>query len=240
MHIFYCPDISQKPIVQLPESEMHHAVHVLRLITGDRIQLIDGTGKIYEAEIIAISKKHCAVNIISAKQEIKKWKIHIHIAVAPTKSSDRFDFFLEKATEIGINEITPLLCKNSERRKINTEKETQTVIAAMKQSGKAFLPKLNPLTDIKTFMQSQQNIKQQKYIAHCRDDAKKLFSKIIQPDRDILLLIGPEGDFTHEEILLAEKNNFTAVSLGEYRLRTETAAIAAVQTIHTILELHKK
>ncbi|MBC8045910.1 MAG: 16S rRNA (uracil(1498)-N(3))-methyltransferase [Fimbriimonadaceae bacterium] len=239
MYIFYCPEINLKQIISLPEKEMHHAVHVLRLKAGDQMQLIDGKGNIYAAEIIEISKRGCSVKIISTHQQKKENNFNLHIAIAPTKSSNRFDLFLEKVTEIGIDEITPLLCNNSERRKINIEKVEQTLIAAIKQSGRAYLPVLNPLTEFNAFIKDHENNTAQKFIAHCKSGQKQTLAHVLKPNSDVTILIGPEGDFTTDEIDIAMKNKFVPASLGSYRLRTETAGIVTCQTIHTISEIHQ-
>jgi 16S rRNA (uracil1498-N3)-methyltransferase len=216
---------------------MHHALHVLRMKEGDFLQLTNGEGAIIVTEIISAGKKVCVVKTLATHVQEKKYSFTLHIAIAPTKSSDRLSFFLEKVTELGIDEISFLLCNNSERRKVNHEKELQTLISAMKQSKYAYLPKLNIMKAFDDFIQEQSLNPAQKFIAHCRETGKKNFSKTLKPGKDILLLIGPEGDFTEQEIFIAGKNNFIPVSLGESRLRTETAGIAACVITHVINEM---
>lgn len=237
MHNFYCPGIAGQKIIRLPDSELHHALHVMRLKQGETVHLLDGTGNVYTGEIISIHKKECLVQISHTDLQQKNRKIHIHLAVAPVKSADRLAFMLEKCTELGIDEITPLRCRNSERSRFNQEKEMHVVISAIKQSGNAWMPILHEYTDISTFLSSP-DLPAQRYIAHCREGDKQHFEKAVNAQHDIVLMIGPEGDFSREEILQAEKNKFTPVSLGSARLRTETAAIAAVQTIHILSALH--
>jgi 16S rRNA (uracil1498-N3)-methyltransferase len=232
MHLFYHPEITSGNANTLPETEMHHAVHVLRMKPGETLYITDGQGNIYTTKITDIATKKCAFEILSEVKQSKEWTHTFHMAIAPTKSSDRFDFFLEKAVELGIDEITPLICNNSERRKLNIEKAQQTLIAAMKQSNRAYLPVLHAVTHYKTFIEETKIFDAGKYIAHCAATERKPFIHTLEADNNVLLLIGPEGDFTTEEIQLAEKNNFTSVSLGEMRLRTETAGIFALQAIH--------
>ncbi|MBC8173102.1 MAG: 16S rRNA (uracil(1498)-N(3))-methyltransferase, partial [Chitinophagales bacterium] len=211
MHTFYVPATDDTPIIFLPATEMHHAIHVLRLAAGEKIQLIDGTGNLYVAEIIEAGKKTCGVKILSKQFISKQWHFHLHIAIAPTKSTDRFDFFVEKVTEMGIDEITPLLCQNSERKKINIEKEKLTLLAAVKQSGKTFLPKFSELITFEKFITDLRGHPVSKYIAYCSNEHKIELSEAYKSKQNALILIGPEGDFKKEEIELAIKNNFTPV-----------------------------
>lgn len=229
-HTFFCPEIDQG---YLTEDESNHAVRVLRLKENDYINLIDGKGKFAHARIIHADKRKLGFEIESKKFQEKN-KSSIHIAIAPTKSLDRFNFFIEKAIEIGVNRITPIRTSNSERKQLNSEKIEKHAISAMKQSGNYYLPKLDEMIDFNTFIQAQDN-KNQRFIAHCESDDKKVELKSqVDPLKDTLILIGPEGDFTKEEINLAKENHFLPVSLGENRLRTETAGIVACLTL-TIL-----
>jgi 16S rRNA (uracil1498-N3)-methyltransferase len=226
-HTFFCEDID---IGQLSEEESHHAFKVLRLKINDQITVIDGKGYSVTAEIIEISKKSLSFNIID-KTELTEVLPQIHIAIAPTKNIDRFEFFLEKVTELGITEITPLLCSNSERKIIKDDRLKKIVLAATKQSGNLFLPKLNELTSFKTFIESETNV-ENNFIAHCENDESKNDLKQYVKNLDkICILIGPEGDFTKEEIILAQQKKFKPVSLGHTRLRTETAGIIACHTV---------
>jgi 16S rRNA (uracil1498-N3)-methyltransferase len=228
-HRFFCANPANG---FLDEDESGHALRVLRLNVGDNIELLDGKGNKHLATISETSKKQLFFQIISTeKQAQPNW--HIHIAIAPTKNIDRFEFFLEKCTEIGITQITPLLTKNSERKEIKAEKLQKTILSALKQSGHLFLPDLRPMVSLKDFLTRFSATDTQKFIAHCENDAEKiqLFDQVT-PSKKSVILIGPEGDFTTEEISLAKEAGFAAVSLGESRLRTETAGIVACLTVH--------
>lgn len=231
MQLFYTPDI-QGNNYQLDETESKHAVRVLRLANGDSIQLIDGKGNFYEARIVDAHPKKCRVEITKTVAEFGKRNHYLHLAVAPTKNIDRFEWFLEKATEIGIDEITPVLCEHSERKVIKDERLEKVIVSAMKQSLKAYLPKLNPLTPIKDLLNS--NFQGKKFIAHCYDQDKRELKNELDESTDNLVLIGPEGDFSEEEIQLALSKQFIPISLGESRLRTETAAVVACHTVNLL------
>lgn len=233
MHLFYTPDLSGD-LYHLNETESKHCVRVLRLNTNDHIHLIDGVGGFYSAKIIDPNPKKCKVEIIESKKEIGKRNYNIHIAIAPTKNMDRFEWFLEKATEIGIDEITPILCEHSERKVLKTDRLEKVIISAVKQSIKAYKPKLNDIIPIQEFL--SQEHKAEKYIAHCEENEKILLKNIYVKGQNTLILIGPEGDFSLNEIELAKKNNFQEISLGESRLRTETAGVVACHTINLLNE----
>lgn len=205
----------------LPKEESKHACKVLRLTSGTIIQLVNGKGDAYEAEIRIADQKACQV-LVTKHIEAQKDSHHIHIAIAPTKSNDRFEFFLEKATELGVHEITPIRSKNSERTVIKPERFEKVLKAAMKQSQRLFLPKLNPLTSFSDFIKQHDK----GCIAHCEDTQRYRFNDEVT-QMNCPILIGPEGDFTKEEITEAFKNNFKAVTLGKTRLRTETAGLYA-------------
>lgn len=228
-HTFFCPEIDS---LELDETEAGHALRVLRLKSKDIISVINGKGQRVEAEISEISKKKLTFRIIKevSSDEIKS---PLHIAIAPTKSNDRFNFFLEKSTELGLHEISPIHCSNSERKIFKREKAEKTLVSAMKQSGNLHLPKLNEMKPLKDFILCDYG-DAKKFIAHCDDDLqKKNFKDLIsQNDNKIIILIGPEGDFTPEEITLAKQNNFIPVTLGNTRLRTETAGIIACHTVY--------
>lgn len=221
MHLFY-GNIEDK-VAYLHENEAHHACKVLRLNIGDKLLTTNGKGILCEGEIISISRKECTVNI--TKKYHQDNYNHLHIAIAPTKSNDRFEFFLEKSTEIGINKITPLLSKNSERKKINLDRYKKVLIAAMKQSQNYYLPEIAELTSFEDFIKN--STAEQKYIAHCEDDTTKIDLKNNNKEIETIILIGPEGDFSPDEITIAKENNFKAITLGNTRLRTETAGIVA-------------
>lgn len=228
MHVFYTPDIQTN--AELPEEEAQHCTRVLRLTTGDEITLTDGKGSFYKAAITAATNKRCLVAIKETNYQEPLWPCHLHIAMAPTKNMDRNEWFAEKATEIGFNELTFLNCRFSERKVIKTERIEKILISAIKQSLKARLPILNEMTDFDSFI--VQDFKGQKFIAHCYEGEKPLLKKKIQKGEDVLVLIGPEGDFSEEEVDKAIKHGFIPISLGKSRLRTETAALVACHTMN--------
>ncbi|MCD7916268.1 MAG: 16S rRNA (uracil(1498)-N(3))-methyltransferase [Tannerellaceae bacterium] len=228
MQIFYAPDIAVNP--ELPTEEAQHAIRVLRLAEGHEILLTDGKGIFYNAVITRAHQKHCEVNVIKQWKQADLWNFHLHIAVAPTKNMDRLEWFVEKATEIGINRITLLNCRYSERKEVKLSRLEKIVVSAMKQSQKATLPVLSGMTPFRNFI--SQPFDGRKFIAHC-DSGKKLQLKDTYFSKEnALILIGPEGDFSGEEINLALEHGFEPVSLGESRLRTETAALVACHTVH--------
>lgn len=228
MHVFYTPDIPT--IAELPEEEAAHAVRVLRLQTGDEVMLTDGKGNFYRAEIGAATNKRCLVNIQETIPQEPLWSGHLHIGIAPTKNMDRTEWFVEKATEIGFDELTFLNCRFSERKVIKTERILKILVSAIKQSLKARLPKLNEMADFNQFI--TQHFNGQKFIAHCYEGEKPLLKDILQKGENALVLIGPEGDFSEEEVKKAIMNGFTPISLGRSRLRTETAALVACHILN--------
>lgn len=229
MQLFYVPDISGAEVI-LNETESKHAIRVLRLKTNDEIELVDGKGGFYKARIQDANPKKCQLNIIDSQKEFGKKDFHLHIAIAPTKNIDRTEWFLEKCTEIGIDEITPLLSEHSERKVIKPERLEKILVSAMKQSVKAYLPKLNELTKFSDLLQQATETK--KYIAHCNEGEKPHLKNLVQPGDKVLILIGPEGDFSPEEVDLALQNGFEAISLGDARLRTETAGVVACHIVN--------
>ncbi len=224
MHLFYTPDI-KATIYQLSEEESKHCVRVLRLKLGDKVNLIDGRGGFYLAEIIADHPKRTELHIVEAQQEYAKRNHYLHIAVAPTKNIDRFEWFLEKATEIGIDEITPIICDRSERKEVKIDRSNKIITTAIKQSLKAYHPLLNPQKSFKEFILGAKA--DVKYIAHCEENKKSELKDDFIKNINYLILIGPEGDFSPAEIELALQNGFVPITLGESRLRTETAALQA-------------
>lgn len=230
MQIFYAPNITTS--LELPESEAKHCTQVLRLQEGDTITITDGQGFFYEATLTVASKKKCRVRIDRTIEVEKLYPNHLHIAIAPTKRMERMEWWVEKATEIGIDEISFLNTQFSERRSINLERIEKKVISATKQSLKAHLPKINPMVDFHEFI--KQNLKEQKFIAHCYPTEKELFKKALHPHTDTVILIGPEGDFSEEEVLMATDKGYIPITLGEARLRTETAALVATHTFALI------
>ena len=229
MQLFYLEN-PENEIILSPE-ESKHATKVLRKKEGDILNFTDGKGNFYKAEITLADSRKCRLQIVSSKQKEKQHNYHLHIAIAPTKNMDRFEWFLEKATEIGIDEITPIICSRSERKVIKTERCNKILLSAMKQSLKFHLPKLNKAISLTDFI--KQDLKGAKYIAHCEDGEKNELKTVSKAEKT-LILIGPEGDFSPKEIELVLQNHFKAVSLGTSRLRTETAGIVAVHTINMI------
>jgi len=227
MHVFYTPDIEEGAATYaLNEEESRHCSKVLRLGIGDRVALVDGRGRLYEAEITSETKRQVTLTVISTTLAYQKRNHHLHIAVAPTKNMERLEWFLEKATEIGIDEITPIICAHSERKVIKEDRLVKVITAAVKQSLQAYHPKLNPAISFGEFIKKESV--GQKMIAHCIDDANRTYiSDIAQPHGNYLILIGPEGDFSPSEIDSALQSGFKPLTLGNTRLRTETAALAA-------------
>lgn len=228
MHVFYTPDIDTCP--ELPEEEAGHCLRVLRLGVGDEVMLTDGKGFFYKTVISAATGKRCQVKVVEKIEQEKFWKGHLHLAMAPTKNMDRIEWFAEKATEIGFDELSFLNCRFSERKVIKTERIEKIVVSAMKQSLKARKPIVNEMTDFAKFM--QRDFQGQKFIAHCYEGEKPSLKEVLKPGEDALVLIGPEGDFSPEEVQKAEALGFQPISLGKSRLRTETAALVAVHMMN--------
>jgi 16S rRNA (uracil1498-N3)-methyltransferase len=233
MHIFYTPELSGNTYT-LDESESKHCVRVLRLEQGDEIILVDGRGGMFTARIEDPNPKRCAVKVVKSELNYGLRSFSVHIAIAPTKNIERIEWFLEKATEIGIDRVTPLLCRFSERKEIKSDRLEKVMISAMKQSIKAKLPQLDPLTKFSEFI--AQPFEGQKFIAHCDEQHRDLLKKMIIPNQNYLILIGPEGDFSSEEIEKAMLAGFHPVSLGDSRLRTETAGVVACHTFNLMNE----
>lgn len=228
MHVFYTPDIANTQ--ELPEEEAGHCLRVLRLGIGDEVMLTDGRGFFYQAVISAATQKRCMVKIVSKTEQEPFWGGHLHLALAPTKNMDRMEWLAEKATEIGFDELTFLNCRFSERKVIKTDRIEKIVVSAVKQSLKARKPVVNEMTDFRKFM--ERDFSGQKFIAHCYEGEKPLLRDVLHPDEDAVILVGPEGDFSPEEVTLAMEKGFQPVSLGKSRLRTETAALVAVHLMN--------
>ncbi|MBP6284295.1 MAG: 16S rRNA (uracil(1498)-N(3))-methyltransferase [Paludibacteraceae bacterium] len=236
MHNFYCPDILSS--LELSEEESAHAVRVLRLSAGDTIRIFDGNGHIYMAIIEHAHAKHTKIRITETVFVPKNRNYRIHIAIAPTKNADRLEWFVEKACEIGVDRITPLICRYSERKNSKTERLQKIIIAAIKQSQQAYLPLLDEATPFDKLMGMLDN--EQRFIAHCYDDQTKIeLADMCEENKDVVIAIGPEGDFSEEEVNIAIRNNFKAVALGKNRLRTETAGVVATHTIHVLNQLKR-
>lgn len=225
MNIFYTPDISGFSYI-LNEEESKHCVRVLRLSVGAVIYLVDGVGGFYTAEITSDNPKKVILKILNVVTEYAKRNHYLHIAVAPTKNIDRLEWFLEKATELGIDELTPIITDRSERRVVKEDRLNKVITSAVKQSIKAYHPKMNDAISFDSFL--KQPFDGDKLIAHCIDnEEKKYISDLVIPFQKYLILIGPEGDFTPNEVEQALNKGFKPLTLGNNRLRTETAALAA-------------
>jgi len=236
MHLFYIENTQhidyQNEVIILQEEEARHAIKVLRLKLSDEVFATDGKGNWFQCIIGDIGKKHCSLRIQNHEQERGKIDYKIHIAVAPTKNIKRFEWFLEKATEMGIDEITPIITEHSERRDMKVERSNRVITSAMKQSLKAYHPKLNEPTKFTDFLKK---VKQEElYIAHLINDNQVDLKNEYKRNLDVCILIGPEGDFSNEEVEAAISRGFKAVRMGVERLRTETAALFAVANIHFV------
>ena len=235
MQLFYNPDINETTTqFSFEKEESKHIVKVLRKSVGDILHITNGKGWLFTAEITIPNINKCIANIVAKTLQPKR-QYHLHLAVSPTKMNDRYEWFLEKATEIGIDSITPIICDHSERKIIKPERFDKILQSAMKQSLSCYIPILNEAINFKDFI--KQDFKGDLYIAHCDDTDRKSLKQQLKPNKTITILIGPEGDFSTNEIQLALKNKFIPVTLGETRLRTETAAIVACHSVAFINEL---
>lgn len=222
--LFYCPDIAQIPI--LSEEESRHCLQVLRHNIGDKITIIDGKGYFWEAEIAGKQGKKCLLKVVGKYLDEKSQRnYYLHIAIAPTKNIERMEWLLEKCTEIGIDEVSFLLCKRSERKEIKLERLEKIIVQAAKQSRKAFLPKINEMQKLSVFLEDMKKQSQGKWIAHLEPAEKKTLGQIVQNNTSYAILLGPEGDFEQEEIAAAKLAGFESISLGNAVLRTETAGL---------------
>lgn len=236
MQLFYAPEISL-PRYTLPEEESKHCVRVLRMTVGDELHLTDGKGNMYRCKVVSDNVKRCEVEVVETWPEYERMSYGLTMCVAPTKIIDRFEWFLEKATEIGVSEVYPLECDHSERRQIKLEREEKVITAAVKQSLKAYHPVLHDLTSVRDII--AMDFEGEKYIAHCDSSfgERPYLGNLVKKGANTLILIGPEGDFSKEEINFALQNGFKAISLGRERLRTETAAVVATTVVATINKL---
>ena len=233
MQLFYAPEITL-PRYTLSEEESKHCVRVLRMEPGDELHITDGRGTMHRCKVVDANAKRCVVEVVESLHEYQKMDYELTIAIAPTKIIDRFEWFLEKSTEVGISEIYPIECEHSERRQIKHEREEKVVTAAVKQSLKAYHPKLHDLSSVRDVIAMP--FDGEKYIAHCNSSfgEREYLGRLIKKGGKVLILIGPEGDFSPEEITFALQNGFKPISLGKERLRTETAAVAATVMVATI------
>jgi len=236
MQLFYNPTIDETTQnFSFDKEESKHIVKVLRKKDTDILYVTNGLGLLFKTEITLASDNKCTVQILTVEKAAPS-KFQLHLAVAPTKMNDRYEWFLEKATEIGIHEITPIICDRSERKVVNRERFEKILLTAMKQSNVLFLPKLNEAITFKEFIKHKN--KGLQLIAHCEESDKKSLKSVLKPNENITLLIGPEGDFSEKEIAMALENDYVPVSLGNTRLRTETAAIVACHSVVFINETH--
>ncbi|MGN0214649.1 MAG: 16S rRNA (uracil(1498)-N(3))-methyltransferase [Muribaculaceae bacterium] len=231
MHRFYAPDILET--LTLPEEESGHCVRVLRLKEGDEVEVVDGKGNCCRCRITLAHHKRCAVEVIEVENQPPHWGKSINIAIAPTKNLDRMEWMVEKCTEMGVDSIVPLRCRYSERKELKRERLNKIAVSAMKQSLKCTLPEINEMTPIAEVIGTP--FEGRKYIAYCDPSVpRRLFAQEYNPDEDALIMIGPEGDFSPEEIKSALDSGFIPISLGDSRLRTETAAVVACAMCHTL------
>ncbi len=234
MQLFYNPDIKSGDTTFLfDKEESRHIIKVLRKKEGDTIEITNGSGFLFTSEITFGNEKKCEVNVIK-EQFFEPAPYSLHLAVAPTKLNDRYEWFLEKATEIGISEITPIICEHSERTNFKADRFEKIIQTAMKQSLQFYLPKLNEPVAYSAFIKEQHE--GQLFIAHCEETEKTLLKNALKPGGELTILIGPEGDFSVKEIQLALQQKYIPVSLGNTRLRTETAAIVAAHSVAFVNE----
>ncbi len=228
---YFAPNIADTLL--LPDDEARHCLRVLRTPVGGCISVVDGKGNRYTCHVCSSDPRKASVEIVAVENVLPTWRSHLTVAVAPTKNVDRIEWLVEKLTEMGVDRIVPLLCRHSERKNINTDRLYRIAVAAMKQSLKASLPVIDELTHIADFIGECND--SQKFVAYCADNVdRKILARELAPGTATALMIGPEGDFSTEEIGMALSAGFMPVSLGESRLRTETAAMAAAQTFHVI------
>ena len=234
MHRFYCPDIADT--LTLGEEDSKHCVKVLRMGEGDTIEVVDGNGTLYTCRITMAHPKRCAVEVTERMQQPPHWGHRIVLGIAPTKNLDRIEWLVEKCVEMGVDRIIPLRCHNSERTVLKTERLKKIMVSAMKQSLKATLPLLDEMTPVAQVL--AEPFEGTRCIAYCDEQLPRgqrlTLTGVYRPGQDVMVLIGPEGDFSPEEVQAARDAGFMPVTLGESRLRTETAGMMAVAAIHTL------
>lgn len=234
MNLFFSSQITEKWAI-LEDEELRHLA-VLRYQVGDSVLLTDGKGGWYKGEILQMDKRQAQIQVNDSQHFPSRGACKVHLAIAPTKNMDRLEWFLEKATEIGIDSIIPIWCKHSERHNLRPDRLEKVILSAMKQSLKAFLPQLHPAATVTDFLQKKWPEQTQRFMAYIAQPPAPHLAKLYTPGQDVVVLIGPEGDFSTDEVLVAEKNGYLMTSLGSSRLRTETAGIAAVHTIAVLNE----
>lgn len=239
MHRFYCPDIADT--LTLGEEDSKHCVRVLRLAEGDTIEVVDGNGTLYTCRITMAHPKRCAIEVLDSVKQTPHWGHRIVLAIAPTKNLDRIEWLVEKCVEMGIDRIIPLRCHNSERTVLKTERLRKIMVAAMKQSLKATLPQLDEMTSLEQVV--SEPFGGTRCIAYCDAmlprEQRLTLAHAYRPGSDVMVLIGPEGDFSPEEVQAATAAGFVPVTLGESRLRTETAGLMAIASIHALDSKHE-
>ncbi len=234
MQLFYNPNITENTKeILFTKEESRHIVRVLRKKEEDLLKITNGKNYLFTAKIIIANDKKCVAIIVETEYKKKSWNYNLHIAIAPTKNIDRLEWFIEKATEIGIDEITPIICQNSERKIVKHDRLEKIMLSAMKQSLKYNAPILHPTTKFSDFINSHKNTNSI-HIAHCRESDKTSLKELNDLPSKVTILIGPEGDFSEKEVSEALKTGATPISLGTSRLRTETAALVAVHSINFI------
>ena len=233
MYLFYAPDIKDKGYILNPE-DSRHCAKVLRLKSGVRITLTDGRGSFYYAKITKADAKATEVAVEETERQEKPWPFHLHVAIAPTKNMNRTEWAIEKMIELGVDRITPLLCDHSERKTIKPARIHRIITSAVKQSLKAWYPQLEEMTQFKKFVEGE--FQGGKYIAYRDEQYNKMLGEFYSPSADAVVLIGPEGDFSRDEVALAIEKGFKPVNLGKSRLRTETAAVVACHGLHMLNE----
>lgn len=234
MQLFYDATLTPADTVfSFDKEESKHIVKVLRKKDGDILHVTNGLGYLFTTQITLASEKNCTVKITDAVLQ-KPLAYQLHLAVAPTKMNDRFEWFLEKATEIGLTEITPILCDHAERKHINLDRLEKVIVSAMKQSNQCYLPKIHSFTPLSAFVKAERT--GQLFVAHCEETERFSLKSKLSPNQQTTILIGPEGDFSSSEIQMALAQNYQSVTLGNTRLRTETAALAAC---HSVAFIHQ-
>lgn len=240
MRFFYVPDAENRQ--ELPAEEANHAIRVLRLKEGAELMLMDGQGSFYKAEVTMIANHHCYYRIVEKMPQERQWQGHVHLAIAPTKMSDRIEWMTEKTVEVGIDELSFLNCQFSERRQLKTERIGKIVTAAVKQSHKAYMPTVNEMTPFNKFIVGHSA--GHRFIAHCYQEVPRvnLFDQLCQLDEtdEVLVLIGPEGDFSIDEVRTAVEAGYVSVDLGKSRLRTETAGLSAVMMMQLAKQIKNR
>jgi 16S rRNA (uracil1498-N3)-methyltransferase len=231
MNIFYCPTALPGSPTTMDEVESKHITGVLRKAQGEEIAVFDGMGNLYSATIVGVGKKALDIHVNELRATSPQGHAQLHVAIAPPKNIERFEWFVEKATEIGISTITPIICKHSERRELRNDRIEKVILSACKQSMKYRLPQLDEIIKFETFINKTESA--QKFIGYC-DEKNLLLQSEYKPAGDMLILIGPEGDFTAEEVALAQQAGYKPISLGQSRLRLETAGVVATTIFNVI------